>query len=204
MCRLGGVGGGLRPGRGSVRQARRRPGQCTVREPSRAPSFQNCRHYMEVGRWPGHRAGRLLYPPSEACNARSQMDEGRVAQGRSLWWQRRRAARGRISAQRPQRADLSKPGFQACLSMPGSPFVQASQSRAALGPALRHPDGLALPGICLCTSSEAWRGGADWRVCMWRKRQLGAQDSVSSYEGRWRRGLHAPQNDFGLSLELSV
>lgn len=90
---------------------------------SKAPSFQNCRHHMEVGRWLGHRAGRLLYPPSEACNARSQMDEGRVEQGRSLWWQRRRAARGRIGAQRPQRADLSKPGFQACLSMLGSPFV---------------------------------------------------------------------------------
>lgn len=34
--------------------------------------------------------------------------------------------------------------------------------------------------------------------------ELGAWDSVSSYEGPWRSGLHAPQQDFGLSLELSI
>lgn len=34
--------------------------------------------------------------------------------------------------------------------------------------------------------------------------ELGARDSVSSYEGPWQSGLHAPQQDFRLSLELSI
>ena len=86
-------------------------------------SFQDCRHHTEVRQWPGHRAERLLYLPSEACNAHSQKDEGKAEQGRSLWWQRRWAARSQISSQRPRCADLSKPGFQASLSVLGSPFV---------------------------------------------------------------------------------
>lgn len=104
---------------------RRPPDQCTAREPSKAPRLQ----LPEVPSPHGGAAVVESQSREAAVAALGGMQrpfpegEGRAEQGRSLWWQRRRAARGQISSQRPQCADLSEPGFQASQSVLRSPFV---------------------------------------------------------------------------------
>ena len=197
------MGGGLRTGRGLVHQARRRPGQCTVREPSKAPSFQNCRHHMEVGRWPGHRAGRLLYPPSEACKARSQVDEGSGEQGRPLVAEEagcpRPEPRSEAAARRPLQAWLPglpvHAGLTFCVGQPGP---------SCAGPRVAAPPWACSAGGLPLHQLRGLEGRGRTGGVHVAEEELGAWDSVSSYEGPWRSGLHAPQQDFGLSLELSI
>ena len=62
------------------------------------------------------------------------------------------------------------------------------------------PVGLPCQGSSSAQAQMPGGEGQDWRVCMWPKRQLGAQDSVSCYEGPWPSGLQAPTGGLWIKL----
>lgn len=174
---------------------------------SKAPSFQNCRHHMEVGRWLGHRAGRLLYPPSEACSTRSQMDEGRVEKGRSLWWQRRRAGRGGglpvVGSAHRGRSALTSPSLASRPACPCWAHLLCRPASPELRWALRcgAPMGLLCQGSASAPAQRPGGEGQDWR-CACGGRGIGSTGQCFQLRGAVAEWASCPTA--GLRIELGT